>query len=112
MRIQRVPRIRREWTDEDRAMAARLFAAGRSNDEIAVALGRKPDAVRAWIHHFKLVWNDPEPVVYETVKVTKADVLEWYEAGWRFVGFDGALCVIEWQSSRELRWPNRAMVAA
>jgi len=41
-----------------------------------------------------------------TIAIKKADVPEFYELGWRFVGFDGALCVFEWPWASEPRRPE------
>jgi hypothetical protein len=105
MKVHRPARIRRKWSDAERLTATHLVKVGATNAEIAVALGRKPDAVRAWIHHNCRVWREPKPTSYPKIRVASAEVPEWYSLGWRFVGFEQALCVFEWQSSQRVRWP-------
>lgn len=111
MRVYRAPRIRRKWSDDDRARAKFLFDEGLTNAEIAAALGRKPAAVCAWIHHNLRIIKPVEPIEYLQAKVTGNQVAEFYSLGWRFVGTADGLHVCEWRSSTEPRWPSLAEAA-
>ena len=112
MRIYRTKRVRREWTEADRATAKTLYAAGLSNSEIASALGRNADAVRAWVHHNCRVWREPEVIEYPRVVISRADVLNYYAIGWRFAGFENGECVFEWRASGMARMPSHHSVTA
>jgi hypothetical protein len=112
MRIYRTKRIRREWTDADRTLAKRLYASGFSNSEIATALGRNADAVRAWVHHNCRVWQQPEVAEYPSAVVPYADVPAWYELGWRLARFDNGEWIFEWRSSGIARMPGHHSVTA
>jgi hypothetical protein len=112
MRVYRAPRVRRPWSDEDRARAAFLFDEGKTNAEIANALGRKPDAVRAWIHHYMRIPKPISVIDYPKAKIAESQVEQFYLLGWRFVGSEGGLHVFEWRASGEPRWPEAMRSAA
>lgn len=107
MRIYRTKRVRREWTKTDRTLAALLFSANASNDEIAAALGRPPDAVRAWLHHYCKVSREPDAIEYPRAIVSHADVPQWYELGWRLAGFEDGSCVFEWRKEKCALYPPK-----
>jgi hypothetical protein len=83
-----------------------MINAGADVGEIANALGRKKEAVRAWLHHHCKVWQEPEPVIHQRIVVAHEEVPSWYEAGWRIAGFDADGCLLEWQSPESARIPR------
>jgi hypothetical protein len=103
-----------KWTPEEHALAARLKSQGVKNRDIAVAVDRSHTAVVSWVTNAKRaeMWSPPAPrkpnpraIVYH------GDVPRWYALGWRFVGFDGALCIFEWQSDRAPKIPSMEVAA-
>jgi hypothetical protein len=106
------PRIRRPWSEQDRARAAFLFDEGKTNAEIADALGRKPDAVRTWIYNYIRIPKRPDTIDYPKATITESQVEQFYLLGWRFIGSDGDRQICEWRASGEPRWPEAARVAA
>lgn len=106
MRVYRSKRVRQEWTDEDRSRAAHMWSNGSSNDEIAASLGRKPAAVRAWLHHHCRLWHEPEPVSYPQETIGHDEIPAWYELGWRYVGLGDGGYIFEWQSPGTVRIPK------
>lgn len=88
----------REWTCREHETMLRLTQDGFTAREISRKIGRSFHAVASRLQQRKVYrpLRLPEPpVVYERVTIEKSQVPEWYEAGWRFVGFEGELCAFE-----------------
>lgn len=97
---------RAKWTPQEHLLAERLKREGMTNKEIAVAIGRTHCAVISW----STARGRRERAAREVREAVRMlirpdDVIAYYELGWRFVGFEGALCAFEWQSTREPQWP-------
>jgi hypothetical protein len=104
--MKRSPIDRKKWSEADRSLAGTLHDSGASVADIASALGRKPDAVRAWLHHNCRVWTEPTKTEYQRADVPHADIPTWHALGWRFAGFEGDRCIFEWRASGRARMPN------
>ncbi len=104
------------WARWEHEKLIRLVAEGKCNREIAGIIGRTQCAVTARAQEFRLRSGDPvEPpkiAVAKTELISEAEIPEWYVLGWRFIGFYGTRCQMEWVSSRPERRPVQMRVAA
>lgn len=98
------------FTIGQRETIKRMCAEGRTNREIAKAIGCPANSIRScgWQYRAMLAKRPP----LERVVIQKEDVISYYEIGWRFIGFKGDLCMFEWQSEREPKWPEQMREAA
>lgn len=88
----------REWTHREHETMLRLSGEGLTAREISRKIGRSFHAVASRLQQRKVYRRAPAietPRVYERAVIEKSQVPEWYEAGWRFVGFEGELCAFE-----------------
>ncbi len=104
------PRMRTtRWAPWEHNKLIRLVAEGKSNREIAGMIGRTQCAVGARAQEYRLRTNPVEPpkiTIAKTELIGEVDVPAWYALGWRFVGFYGSRCKMEWTSSRPERRPG------
>lgn len=88
----------REWTHREHETMLRLHSEGLTARQTAKAIGRSFHAVASRLQQRKVYRRASAveiPRVYERVTIEKSQVPEWYERGWRFVGFEGDLCAFE-----------------
>lgn len=93
---------------------------GKTRREMAQALGRSECAVgcqftyrnRHRIVGAQRVAATRKVINFQHITITHPEVPDYYELGWRFVGFKGDLCKFEWQSEKEPRWPEQMREAA
>jgi hypothetical protein len=98
-----------------------MRAEGKNYSEIAAALGRSFRAVKSRVsdtntriraEKLRAAWEAENQKDNLIIDLNKAEIIEFYELGWRFVGFNGGLCTFEWASEREPRWPQEMRRAA
>jgi len=82
---------------------------GKTNQEISDIIGRTKCAISARAQEYKLRTGSPveapKMFVPKTELICEAEVPDWYALGWRFVGFYGSRCKMEWVSSKPERRP-------
>ena len=99
------------WTTDEEhelaAMAGRRFSTKRmahilcrtprAVDDRCSLLGLRRRVKRRSGASSIVTWTSAEPPVSRPrVVIARTDVVDWYAAGWRFVGFEGEGCVFEW----------------
>lgn len=88
----------KRWAPWEHAKLIALVKEGKTCREMARIIGRSQCAVRGRARTFKMRWRDVEPpkvITMTAAQIRSRDVPDWYEQGWRFVGFNGELCVME-----------------
>jgi hypothetical protein len=97
------------WSPTEDATLVRMRGAGANREQIAGALQRSPFSIMSRIaeHNRRLRAGKPlPPAPPPTATIPKAMVPQFYELGWRLVSFGSELCLFEWRSSGEPRWPH------
>src|SRR5215469_14235850 len=104
-----------KWCPEDLSTWERMARNGASDAQIGCRLGRARSAIRRKRVNLGIEKQRKTPAIIRGNPVSRnpvfafvarSEVADWYERGWRFVGFDGPLCVMQWHSEREPRWPS------
>ena len=98
------------WTTHEHERFVRLVAQGKTNRQISdVVAGRSFCAIRSRVKEYRLRTpspvDGPKIVAPKIERISNADVPAWYDLGWRFVGFSGGTCKMEWVSSKPERRP-------
>ncbi len=100
-----------KWTTRENARLFEMLASGSTHKEISEALGRSKSAVTARVterNRPRALQLVPD-VEYPTARVSKQDVIDWYELGWRVVGISQDSCAMEWRLQRAPEYP-RALI--
>jgi hypothetical protein len=111
-------KIRPPWTNLEHAKLVRLASEGQTAREISLVINRTKEAIRARIWEYRLRSPNPvtpramQMVIAKTELISEYEVPDWYALGWRFVGFYGGRCKMEWTSAKPERKPVRMRVAA
>ena len=97
------------WTNHENEAFLRRASEGQTRREIAYALGRSPNSIHARLKTLKVkiakpptLGIPPEPV---TVITRKAELIAYYELGWRVEWHEGDQVGLIWKSSKEPRLP-------
>lgn len=97
-------RAYRPWTNHEVETIERMAKAGKSNRKIALEIGRSQDSIAARARHYrpKRKKRIAEPVPY--VLITLAEIVDYFEAGWRFADFDEDFYRFEWPHKSAPLW--------
>lgn len=102
------------WSHEEDAALLRLRAAGKTNKQISGIIGRSHCAVCSRVTRSNLAFINtaPLPEAPPRIRIQQYEVVDHYERGWRFIGFERGLCVFEWPHASAPMLPAEKRQAA